>query len=53
MAVLIAVLLLILLLGVLGFAVAKLLLFIAAVLLVIWLVGFFARGAEGATWYRW
>jgi hypothetical protein len=50
--VLLAVLLLILILGVLGFAVVKFLLWIAVILLVVWLVGFFMRGSEGR-WYRW
>jgi hypothetical protein len=26
---------------------------LAAIVLVLWLVGFVARGAEGARWYRW
>ena len=46
-------LLLILILGGVGIAAAKLLLWIALILLVVWIVGFFARGAEGARWYRW
>jgi hypothetical protein len=50
---LLAVLLLIVILGVLGFAVVKFLLWIAVILLVVWLIGFFMRGAEGARWYRW
>lgn len=53
MGLLLAVLLLIIILGVLGFAVTKFLLIIAAIILVIWLIGFFARGADGARWYRW
>jgi hypothetical protein len=53
MALIIVVLLLILLLGGIGLAVAKLLLWIALILLAIWLIGFFVRGAEGARWYRW
>jgi hypothetical protein len=53
MGLLLAVLLLIIILAVLGFAVTKFLLIIAAIILVIWLIGFFARGAEGARWYRW
>ena len=52
MGALLAVLLLILILGILGFAVVKVLLWVAAILLIIWLVGFFMRGAEGR-WYRW
>jgi hypothetical protein len=50
---LLAVLLLIVILGILGFAVVKVLLWIAVILLVIWLIGFFMRGAQGARWYRW
>jgi hypothetical protein len=53
MGFLLAVLLLIVILAVLGFAVTKLLLWIAAIVLVIWLIGFFVRGVEGARWYRW
>jgi len=51
-AVLFAVLLLIVLLFVLGFTAAKFLLIPAAILLVLWLLGFVARG-KGARWYRW
>jgi hypothetical protein len=46
------VLLLALLFGGLGFAVHALWI-IAAVLLVLWVLGFVMRGAEGARWYRW
>jgi hypothetical protein len=53
MALILIVLLLILILGGVGIAVAKLLLWIALILLAIWLIGFFVRGAEGARWYRW
>ena len=53
MALVVLLLLLILILGGVGFAVAKLLLWIALILLAVWIVGFFARGAEGARWYRW
>jgi hypothetical protein len=42
----------VILLFILGFAVLKWLLIIAAVMALIWLIGFFARGAEGR-WYRW
>jgi len=52
-ALVVLLLLLILILGGVGFAVAKLLLWIALILLAVWIVGFFARGAEGARWYRW
>lgn len=51
MGVVLAVLLLALLLGGLGFAV-HILWLLAAIVLVLWLVGFVARGAEGR-WYRW
>ena len=47
------VLLRIVLLAVLGCALVKLLLIVAASLALIWLIGFFASGAEGARWYRW
>ena len=46
------VLLLALILGGLGFAV-HVLWWIALIVLAIWLIGFFVRGAEGARWYRW
>jgi hypothetical protein len=48
---LLIVLLLVILLFGIGFA-AHLLWIIAVVLLVIWLIGFLVRGAEGR-WYRW
>jgi hypothetical protein len=35
-----------------GFAI-ELLWIVAVVLLVLWLIGFFVRGVEGARWYRW
>jgi hypothetical protein len=52
MGLVLAVLLLALILGGLGFAV-HLLWILAAIVLVLWLVGFVARGAEGSRWYRW
>ncbi len=52
MGALLLVLLLALLLGGLGFAV-HVLWWVALIVLAIWLIGFFARGAEGARWYRW
>ena len=52
MGLVIAVLLLALILGGIGFAVHALW-WIALILLVVWIIGFFARGAEGARWYRW
>ena len=53
MAALLLVLLLILILFVVGFAAVKLLIWVAISLAVLWLIGFFGRGAEGARWYRW
>jgi hypothetical protein len=47
------VLLVLLALFVIGFAVVKFLIWVAIVLAIIWLIGFFVRGAEGARWYRW
>jgi len=52
MGVVLAILLLIILLGALGFAL-KLLWFVALIMLAIWLIGFVVRSAEGARWYRW
>jgi hypothetical protein len=52
MGLVLLVLLLALLFGGLGFAVHALWI-IAAVLLVLWVLGFLMRGAEGARWYRW
>jgi hypothetical protein len=52
MGVLLLVLLLALVLGGLGFAV-HVLWWVALIVLAIWLIGFFVRGAEGARWYRW
>jgi hypothetical protein len=46
------VLLLALIFGGLGFAVHALWI-IAVVLFLLWLIGFFVRGVEGARWYRW
>lgn len=46
------VLLLALVLGGLGFAI-HVLWWVALAVLVIWLIGFFVRGAEGRRWYRW
>ena len=53
MAPLLLVLLVILALFVLGFAVVKFLIWVAIVLAIIWVIGFFVRGIEGARWYRW
>jgi membrane protein YdbS with pleckstrin-like domain len=52
MGVVLLVLLLALVLGGLGFAV-HVLWWVALVVLALWLIGFVARGAEGARWYRW
>jgi hypothetical protein len=49
---LLLVLLLVLLLFGIGFA-AKILWIVAAIVLALWIIGFFARGVEGARWYRW
>jgi hypothetical protein len=53
MGLILAVLLIVVVLAVLGFAVTKWLLILAAIAALIWLIGFFARGVEGARWYRW
>jgi len=50
---LLLVLLIIIALFVVGFAAVKLLIWIAIILAILWLIGFFVRGAEGARWYRW
>jgi hypothetical protein len=52
MLALLLVLLLVLILFGVGFTV-HLLWILAAIVLVLWLLGFVARGAEGARWYRW
>jgi hypothetical protein len=49
---LLLVLLLILVLFGAGFAV-ELLWYLAIALLILWVIGFFVRGAEGGRWYRW
>jgi hypothetical protein len=49
---LLLVLLLVLLLFGAGFAV-QVLWYLAIALLILWIIGFFIRGAEGARWYRW
>jgi hypothetical protein len=53
LAALLIVLLLIFILFGLGFAVVKFLIWVAIILAIVWLIGFFVRGAEGARWYRW
>lgn len=52
MGLVLLVLLLAIIVGGLGFAVHALWI-LAAVLLVVWILGFLIRGAEGARWYRW
>src|SRR6266480_2154833 len=52
MGLILFVLVLALLFGGLGFAVHALWI-IAVVLLLLWILGFLMRGAEGARWYRW
>jgi len=49
---LLVLLIIIALFGVGAFA-AKALLWVAAILLVLWLLGFAFRGTDGARWYRW
>ena len=53
MGVLLAVLLSVIVLFVLGFVVVKLLIWVAIVAALLWLIGFFLRGAGGRRWYRW
>ena len=53
LAAILIILLLILILGGIGIALAKFLLWIALILLALWIIGFFIRGAESARWYRW
>jgi hypothetical protein len=54
-ALILVVLLLILILGGVGLAASalKFLLWVALILFVLWVIGFFIRGVEGARWYRW
>lgn len=52
MGLILAILLLVIIFGVLGFSL-HILWVAAAILLVVWLLGFIIRGAEGARWYRW
>ena len=52
MGVVLFVLILALLFGGLGFAV-HILWYVAIALLIVWLLGFAMRGAEGSRWYRW
>jgi hypothetical protein len=52
-AALLLALLIVLALFVVGFAAVKFLIWVAIILAIIWLIGFFVRGVEGARWYRW
>ena len=52
MLALLLVLLLVLILFGAGFVV-ELLWYLAIALLILWVIGFFVRGVEGARWYRW
>jgi hypothetical protein len=52
-AVLLLVLLLILILFGVGAWAVNFLIWVAIILAIVWLIGFFVRGAEGARWYRW
>ena len=53
MTLVLLVLALILTFFVLGFWVVKFLIWIALILAVVWVIGFFVRGIDGARWYRW
>jgi hypothetical protein len=49
-----AIVLIAVVLAVIGFwAAIKILWILALILLVLWIIGFFVRGVEGARWYRW
>ena len=52
MALLLIALLIILIVFGLGFFVVKFLIWVAIILAIVWLIGFFARSGEGR-WYRW
>ena len=53
LSVLLLALLVVIVLFVVGFAVVKFLIWVAIILAILWLIGFFVRGVEGARWYRW
>ena len=56
MGILLLALLIVIALFVVGFAVVKFLIWVAIVLAILWLIGFFVRGTAGggrARWYRW
>lgn len=53
MGALLLVLLIVIALFIVGFALVKFLIWVAIVAALIWLIGFFLRGASGARWYRW
>jgi hypothetical protein len=50
---LLLVLLAVIFLFVIGIWVVKFLIWVAIVVAIVWLIGFFVRGVEGARWYRW
>jgi hypothetical protein len=52
MSPIVIVLLIVIALFIIGFAVVKFLIWVALILALIWVIGFFVRGAEGARWYR-
>ncbi len=52
MALILLVLILAILFGVVGFALHALW-WVAAIVLVAWLIGFAVRGGKGRRWYRW
>jgi hypothetical protein len=52
MALILLVLLLAILFGGLGFALSALW-WVAAIILIVWLLGFVVRAGEGRRWYRW
>jgi hypothetical protein len=53
MSVLLLALALVLVFFVLGFWIVKFLVWVAIVLAILWVIGFFVRGVEGRRWYRW
>jgi hypothetical protein len=53
MPVLLLVALVVIALFIIGLAVVKFLIWVAIIVAIIWLIGFFVRSAEGARWYRW
>jgi hypothetical protein len=53
MPVLLLVALVVIALFIIGLAIVKFLVWVAIIVAIIWLIGFFVRSAEGARWYRW